>query len=71
MAYTTHKNGDWGMVYYCYTNITLIPHMFEACYCHPRNARLPWKSRSWGRQAWDPVLQLELLSHSMGISPEA
>ena len=22
MVYTTHKNGDeWGMVYYCYTNI--------------------------------------------------
>ena len=25
MVYTTHKNGDeWGMVYYCYTNIRCL-----------------------------------------------
>ena len=24
MVYTTHRNGDeWGMVYYCYTNIMI------------------------------------------------
>ena len=27
MVYTTHKNGDeWGMVYYCYTTVT-VEHM--------------------------------------------
>jgi hypothetical protein len=23
-VYTTYKNGDWGMVYYCFTHITQI-----------------------------------------------
>ena len=28
MVYTTHKNGDeWGMVYYCYTNIIGIEYL--------------------------------------------